>query len=118
MPTGLLFNPLVIIEPLTLIEGHRITRQSRLSPRRPHPPARAHLDEPADKGGDATKGPSPQELLAASLAACVAITIEMYAERKGWDVGAIEVECDFTPAERGCPTRFELDPAAPRRPHR
>lgn len=64
-------------------------------------------DEPAEKGGDDT-GPSPQELLAASLASCTAITMEMYARRKGWDVGDVEVSCDYTPAERGCPTRFNL----------
>jgi putative redox protein len=47
-------------------------------------------------------------MLAASLAACTAITMEMYAKRKGWDVGDVEVSCDYTPAERGCPTRFNL----------
>ena len=47
-------------------------------------------------------GPSPQELLAASLASCTAITIEMYANRKGWDITGLEVDCDYTPAERGC----------------
>jgi len=65
------------------------------------------IDEPAEKGGE-DQGPSPQELLAASLAACTAITMEMYAKRKGWDVGDVEVACDYTPAERGCPTRFNL----------
>ena len=65
------------------------------------------IDEPTEKGG-ADMGPSPQELLAASLAACTAITMEMYANRKGWDVGDVEVACDYTPAERGCPTRFNL----------
>ena len=64
-------------------------------------------DEPADVGGD-DHGPSPQELLAASLAACTAITMEMYARRKGWNVDGLEVDCDYTPAERGSPTRFEL----------
>lgn len=64
-------------------------------------------DESAEKGGT-DEGPNPQELLAASLSTCVAITIEMYAERKGWDVGATEVECSFAPSERGAPTRFEL----------
>jgi putative redox protein len=57
-------------------------------------------------GGDA--GPDPQELLAASLASCTAITMEMYAARKGWEIGDVEVEVQYTPAERGCPTRFEL----------
>jgi putative redox protein len=65
------------------------------------------IDEPIDKGGE-DQGPSPQEILAASLAACTAITMEMYAKRKGWDVGDVEVACDYTPAERGCPTRFNL----------
>ncbi len=65
------------------------------------------VDEPLDQGGD-DAGPSPQELLAASLASCTAITMEMYARRKGWDVGDVEVSCNYTPAERGCPTRFNL----------
>jgi putative redox protein len=65
------------------------------------------VDEPTDQGGD-DAGPSPQELLAASLASCTAITMEMYAQRKGWEVGDVEVTCDYTPAERGCPTRFHL----------
>jgi putative redox protein len=66
------------------------------------------VDEPTDHGGD-DEGPSPQEMLAASLASCTAITIEMYAKRKGWDLGAVEVQCQYTPAERGCPTKFRLD---------
>ena len=65
------------------------------------------IDETLDQGGEDT-GPDPQELLAVSLASCTAITIEMYAARKGWDVGHVEVAVEFTPAERGCPTKFEL----------
>ena len=65
------------------------------------------VDEPLDAGGDDT-APSPQEMLAVSLASCTAITIEMYAARKGWDLGYVEVECEYTPAERGCPTKFDL----------
>ena len=71
---------------------------------------RSHMltaDEPKDHGGD-DSGPSPQELLAASLASCTAITMEMYAKRKGWDVSGVTVDCQYSPAERGCPTRFEL----------
>jgi putative redox protein len=64
-------------------------------------------DEPEAQGGQ-DMGPSPQELLAASLASCTAVTMEMYAQRKGWDVSGLEVDCRYTPAERGCPTRFEL----------
>ena len=65
------------------------------------------VDETPDQGGEDT-GPDPQELLAVSLASCTAITIEMYAARKGWNVGHVEVAVEFTPAERGCPTKFEL----------
>jgi putative redox protein len=65
------------------------------------------VDEPRDKGGD-DAGPTPQELLAASLASCTAITLELYAERKGWELGMLEVSCEYTPAERGEATNFKL----------
>jgi putative redox protein len=68
---------------------------------------RVSADEPEESGGD-DSAPSPEELLAASLASCTAITMEMYAQRKGWDVGGVEVEVEFTPADRGCPTKFRL----------
>ena len=64
-------------------------------------------DEPKEEGGD-DAGPSPQELLAASLASCTAITMEMYAQRKGWNTDGLEVDVDYTPADRGSPTRFNL----------
>jgi putative redox protein len=64
-------------------------------------------DEPTEQGGDDT-GPSPQELLAASLASCTAITMEMYAQRKGWDVGDMTVDVEYEPAQRGSPTRFHM----------
>ena len=65
------------------------------------------VDEPNEQGGD-DEGPTPQELLAGSLASCVAITVEMYARRKGWDIGPVEVECEYAMAERGAPTHFNL----------
>jgi putative redox protein len=64
-------------------------------------------DEPKDTGGD-DSGPSPQELLAASLASCTAITIEMYAHRKGWQIGEVVVDVDYEPAQRGSPTKFDM----------
>jgi putative redox protein len=64
-------------------------------------------DEPESSGGD-DNGPSPQELLAASLASCTAITVEMYAKRKGWNVDGLEVDVDYTPAERGSATNFTM----------
>ena len=51
------------------------------------------VDEPPDRGGTDT-GPRPTQLLAASLASCTAITVEMYADRKGWDVGQVEVDVE------------------------
>src|SRR5438132_453923 len=70
-------------------------------------------DEPEENGGD-DSGPSPQELLAASLASCTAITIEMYAKRKGWDVGDVSVDVDYEPAQRGSPTRFVMSVKFPK----
>ena len=64
-------------------------------------------DEPESQGGQ-DLGPSPQELLSAALASCTAVTMEMYADRKGWNVDGLEVDCRYSPAERGAPTRFEL----------
>jgi len=65
------------------------------------------VDELEVKGGEDT-GPDPLELLAVSLASCTAITMEMYAARKGWDIGHVEVDVEYSPAERGCPTKFQL----------
>jgi len=64
------------------------------------------IDEPAEKGGTDT-GPAPTRLLAASLAGCIAVTVEMYAERKGWDVGALEVDVDVA-YEAHAPRSFEV----------
>ena len=70
-------------------------------------------DEPKALGGE-DSGPSPQELLAASLASCTAVTMEMYAVRKGWDVGEVTVDVDYEPAHRGSPTRFEMTVSLPK----
>jgi putative redox protein len=53
---------------------------------------RVAADEPKGRGGTDT-GPTPVELVAAGLAACTAITLRMYAERKGWELGLVEVDC-------------------------
>jgi putative redox protein len=70
-------------------------------------------DEPSDHGGG-DSGPSPQELLAASLASCTAITIEMYATRKGWNIGDVQVDVNYEPAQRGSPTRFAMSVRLPK----
>jgi len=48
-------------------------------------------DEPATLGGQ-DAGMAPFDLYLASLAACTAITLRMYAEKKGWDLGEFRAE--------------------------
>lgn len=69
------------------------------------------VDEPADRGGTDT-GPRPTQLLATSLAGCTAITIEMYADRKGWDVGRLEVEVEMG-YENTVPNSFDVTISLP-----
>lgn len=64
------------------------------------------VDEPADRGGTDT-GPRPTQLLGTSLAGCIAITMEMYAERKGWDIGQVEVDVEVG-YEGPVPTTYEV----------
>jgi putative redox protein len=52
------------------------------------------VDEPAFVEGGTDAGPSPTRLVAAGLAGCTAVTMEMYASRKGWDIGSVEVDVD------------------------
>ncbi|MFT5821372.1 MAG: putative OsmC-like protein, partial [Crocinitomix sp.] len=47
-------------------------------------------DEPRSVGGD-NLGPAPYELLNSALGACTAMTIKLYAERKGWDLKEVFV---------------------------
>jgi putative redox protein len=51
-------------------------------------------DEPIDEGG-LNLGFNPNELLAASLAACTSITLRMYANNKTWDLKEVHVEVDL-----------------------
>jgi len=45
-------------------------------------------------GGD-DAGPAPYNLLVAALAACTSITLRMYADRKGWELGPVHVDVTF-----------------------
>ncbi len=71
------------------------------------------FDEPREAGG-ADQGPSPTRTLAAALAACTAITTEMYADRKGWDLGAVEVRVEMTYGSSSVPSAFAVALRLPR----
>ncbi len=52
-------------------------------------------DEPVSFGGN-DFGPSPYELVSAGLSACTAMTIQMYAKRKDWDVKNVQVHTSYS----------------------
>ena len=75
------------------------------------------IDEPAQDGGTDT-GPRPSQLLASSLAGCTAITIELYAKRKGWELDGLEVGVDMSSESEdvpphAVPTHFEVQVGLP-----
>lgn len=69
-------------------------------------------DEPAEHGGE-DSGPSPEGLLAAALAGCTAITLQMYAGRKEWDLTGLHVSVDYENAPRGETPVFEVELTLP-----
>lgn len=83
--------------------------------------ARQHTffsDEPEALGGTDT-GPTPYEHLLAALGGCVAITLRMYADRKGWPLEGVRVrlrpapphvpDCEACETTDVGPTRIERE---------
>ena len=73
-------------------------------------------DEPLAEGGT-DEGPGPYELLLASLGACTAMTLQIYARRKQWPLEKVEVslshdriyaqDCEDCEAKEGKITRID-----------
>src|SRR5205085_3111239 len=57
-------------------------------------------DERPVRGG-ADAGPMPFEYLLAGLGACTSITLRMYAERKGWNIGGVTVSVALHQSKEG-----------------
>ncbi|HEY7770000.1 MAG TPA: OsmC family protein [Longimicrobium sp.] len=48
------------------------------------------VDEPASLGGG-DAGPTPYDMILGSIGACTAMTVRMYADRKGWPLDSVTV---------------------------
>lgn len=57
-------------------------------------------DEP-HAGGGQDAGPAPYDYVLAGLGACTAITLRMYAEKKGWELGELQVELALSKDREG-----------------
>lgn len=57
-------------------------------------------DEPAALGGQGA-GPVPYDYYLAALASCTAITLRMYAEKKGWNLGEFRADLSMERDEDG-----------------
>lgn len=65
-------------------------------------------DEPLDVGGK-DLGPRPGDFIRMGLASCTAITLRMYANRKGWDVQQIRVQVSNGPFDGKTSYKTEIE---------
>ncbi len=73
--------------------------------------SRAHeffVDEPGElNGGDTAQ--DPYETMLGALGACKAITVRMYAQRKGWDLREVRLDLEHSrPNGRGKPEQIDI----------
>ena len=57
-------------------------------------------DEPVTAGGQGV-GPAPYDYILAGLGSCTSITLQMYADRKGWVLDDLRVELKLSKDEHG-----------------
>jgi putative redox protein len=68
---------------------------------------RIRADEETSKGGD-DSGAAPHELLLSALGACTAMTVKVYAERKGWPLRHLRVKLNGGSGDSGFVITREL----------
>jgi len=68
-------------------------------------------ERPARGGADA--GPMPFEYLLSSLGACTSITLRMYAQRKGWNIGTVSVSLAMRRGQDGDKVERRVSLSAP-----
>ena len=56
-------------------------------------------DEPKELGGD-DAGATPVEMLLAALGSCKAMTMQIYAKRKGWELKGVKVDVNHQKIKR------------------
>jgi putative redox protein len=75
-------------------------------------PHRLLGDEPTERGG-ADAGPAPFDYLLAALGTCTSITMRMYADRKGWQLGHVTVKLEYSREKDSASIKREVTISAP-----
>jgi len=94
-------------EPITASEGVEVgeTGAGRFQMKAMTPGGPLILDEPVTAGGLGS-GPNPYDLMSAALGACSAMTIRLYAERKGWPLDSVVVRVVHSRSDLGAKDHF------------
>ena len=69
-----------------------------------------HVDLPAEAGGGGT-APNPMQVVLSALGACTSVTLQMYADHKGWDLQSVKVDLVLDPEEPKVQVTGNLDEA-------